>query len=327
MSIPLPARIGKYQLVEYLGGGMAEVYRSQDTLLGRWVALKLLSPQGNNEPDTRARFLQEAKMASSVVHDNIISVYDFGEERGRPFMVMEFLVGQSLRTVIDSGTAGDLENRLLMALQVARALGYIHQKKIIHRDVKPDNVHVDTSGRVKLMDFGIAKSEGASLTRAGFTLGTPYYMAPEQVMGQQVTPLVDIYAFGILMFELFTGEKPIQDRNVQVIFQRILHEPIDMKPLTNLGVPPRVVRLVQRCVAKNPSERWPSFDAVVAELESILQGDGTPSPAGTISLPGFLNSLPPSLRTQSGLVLVSLIGMLVVLSVLIVLARVVFHLI
>jgi serine/threonine-protein kinase len=119
-------------------------------------------------------------MAGNISHDNVLSIYDFGEdEQGHPFMVMEFLRGENLRHAIQNGNTGDLKGKLKIALQVARALGYVHTQKVIHRDIKPDNVHINTAGVVKLMDFGIAKTEGLQMTRAGFVLGTPYYMAPE----------------------------------------------------------------------------------------------------------------------------------------------------
>src|SRR5207249_5019637 len=127
----------------------------------------------------------------------------------RTFIVMEFLEGEGLRDAIKNGHLGNLERRMKIALQVARALDYIHSRKIIHRDIKPENIHVDKNAKVKLMDFGIAKSEGVQLTRAGFTLGTPFYMAPEQVLGKPLTAQADVYAFGILLFELLTGNKPV----------------------------------------------------------------------------------------------------------------------
>lgn len=320
MSLPLPSRIGKYELTEFLGGGMAQVYRAHDTVLGRIVALKILSESGNHDPEVRARFLQEAKMASSVAHDNIIAVYDFGEEQGRPYMVMEFLVGKSLREAIQDGETGDLQGKLIIALQIAAALSYIHAREIVHRDVKPDNIHIDATGKVKLMDFGIAKAQGSSLTRAGFTLGTPYYMAPEQVMGQQITPLVDIYAFGILLFELFSGAKPITERNVQQIFQKILHEPINLEPLRQRETPPEVIAIVQRCTMKNSAERWGSFEEIIAALRRLMDGQDPGPPE--ILLPGLLAKLPPSLRTQSGLILLSALGVLVMLSVMLAVARI-----
>lgn len=268
----LPARIGKYELVEYLGGGMAHVYRAHDTVLGRTVALKILTEAGNKDRELRERFLEEARTASNISQDNIIAVYDFGEENGRPFMVMEFLRGESLRDAMKGGRTGDLEYKLSCALQIARALEYIHARKIIHRDIKPENIHIDVSGKVKLMDFGIAKREGVSLTRAGFTLGTPYYMAPEQVMGRPATTMVDVYAFGVMLAEILSGEKPITAETVDKIFEQILNQPLNLEPLRAKGVPRPVIDLVVRCTAKNPAERPQGFRAVCIEIERVLSG-------------------------------------------------------
>ena len=140
-----PARVGKYDVEKYLGGGMSRVYRATDTVLGRKVAIKILS-QGC-DADARARFLQEARLASNAKHENVIAVYDFGEDEGCPFMVMEFLEGESLRAALDKHTVGDFKWKVRVALQVARAIEYIHSRKIVHRDIKPENVYLDQIGR------------------------------------------------------------------------------------------------------------------------------------------------------------------------------------
>ncbi len=267
----LPARIGKYELQELLGGGMSRVYRARDTVLGRTVVVKILTEQAAREPEAKARFLREAQVAGNLAHDNIIAVYDFGEESGRPYMVMEFPRGEDLRSMIKSNRCGDLHCRIRLALQLARALEYIHAHKIIHRDIKPDNIQVTATGVVKLMDFGIARTQDTQLTRPGFTLGTPFYMAPEQVRGLPVTPLVDIYSFGVLLFELLTGVRPIAGDTVERIFYEILYKPVDLKPLEASNVPPPLAALVARCTSKEPGERPQSFTEVCKDLERALR--------------------------------------------------------
>ena len=301
---------------------MSHVYRSVDTMLGRQVAVKILTAQGVSDPESKQRFLQEARVASNISHQNIISVYDFGEEAGKPYMVMEYLVGESLRDAMKNTHTGDLNRKLGYALQLARALEHIHSKKIIHRDIKPENVHIDTAGKVKLMDFGIAKSEGLSLTRAGFTLGTPYYMAPEQVLGQQVTTQVDVYSFGVLLYEMIVGLKPVSGETVEKIFSAILYESLNLEPLRAMNVPESVYNLIAACTAKTPNERPQGFGVVCAELERILQyptGSGAsksaikvaPKPGAAGDLPGFMKILPAALRTPA--VLMVMVGLVVLL--------------
>ncbi len=276
-----PKNIGKYELLEFLGGGMSHVFRARDSVIGRTVALKILTEQGCADQDVRSRFLLEARMAGNLAHDNVIRIYEFGEdEQQRPYMVMEFLQGEDLRQAMRGGRTGDLQQKLRTALEIAKALGYIHTQSIIHRDIKPENVHIATTGVVKLMDFGIAKSEGLSLTKAGFVLGTPYYMAPEQVRGENVTPQVDVYAFGILLFELITGTKPIQGDDITQIFYKIMNEPLNEEPLVQAGAPAAVIGLIRACCAKAPEQRPAGFGPVCAELQRLTGGAETrPSPA------------------------------------------------
>jgi len=266
-----PQTIGRYQLLEFLGGGMSHVYRAKDTTIGRTVALKILTPEGCADQETRERFLQEARMAGNVTHENIIHIYDYGEADGRPFLVMEFLQGEDLRSVIHARQTGDSGQKLRIALQIARAIEYVHTQKIVHRDIKPDNIRILPGGSVKLMDFGIAKLEGLSRTQAGYVLGTPYYMAPEQVRGGEVTPLVDVYAFGILLFELFAGVKPVRAEEIAQVFHFILNEPVDITPLRQSGTPEQVVTLIQRLTAKAPAERPQGFAGIVREIEVMLR--------------------------------------------------------
>ena len=319
----LPANLDKYELLEFLGGGMSHVYRARDTVIGRTVAVKVLTDAGCQDAEAKARFLQEARMSGNIEHENIIRIHDYGEEQGRPFIVMEFLVGEDLRHAIRDGHTGDLANKLRIAKDIARALEYVHSKRIVHRDIKPDNVHIDGAGKVKLMDFGIARAEGLSLTRAGFALGTPYYMAPELVLGQPATDMVDIYAFGILVFELLTGQKPIEGDTVERLFYMILNEPLNTEPLRQAGLPEPLIAFVGRCTAKKAEERPQSFHEVIAELDRLMgtTPDAAPAPQlvtapGTVAAPAAGSGISQPSRSKLPLIAfggIALVALLVVL--------------
>lgn len=313
----LPVNLGKYELLEFLGGGMSHVYRARDTVIGRTVAVKVLTDAGCQDAEAKARFLQEARMSGNIEHENIIRIHDYGEEQGRPFIVMEFLVGEDLRHAIRDGHTGDLNNKLRIAKDIARALEYVHSQKIVHRDIKPDNVHIDAKGKVRLMDFGIARAEGLSLTRAGFALGTPYYMAPELVLGQPATDMVDIYAFGILLFELLTGQKPIEGDTVERLFYMILNEPLNTAPLSQAGLPEPLIALVLRCTAKKVEERPQSFQEVIAELDRLM-GKTPETAAAPATLPAAPSAQEPVKPERSKLPLIA-IGGLALMAVLVVL--------
>ncbi len=271
MALQLPAQIGKYELEEFLGGGMSHVYRARDTVIGRTVAVKILTEDGCMDAETKARFLREARLAGNVSHENVVNIFDYGEDsQGRPFMVMEFLRGEDLRHAMKNEHVGGITEKVRIALQLARALEYIHSLQITHRDIKPENIHVTPAGSVKLMDFGIAKTAELSMTRVGFVMGTPYYMAPEQVTGKEITPLVDVYAFGILLYELIAGVKPISADTVERIFYSILNEPVNPELLHQAGAPLPLIELVARCTAKDPARRPQDFSFIAEDLTKIL---------------------------------------------------------
>jgi serine/threonine-protein kinase len=292
----IPAIVGKYELLEFLGGGMSHVYRGRDTIIERPVVVKLLTEDACRDVEAKARFLQEARLAGNIQHENIVSVFDFGEHDGRPFIVMEFLKGEDLRDAIRGGRTGNLMERLRIALQIAEALDYVNGRGIVHRDIKPENVHIDPNGRVKLMDFGIAKTADLSLTKTGMTMGTPYYMAPEQVAGKPATPLVDVYAFGMLFYELLTGVRGVNGETIESVLFQILNVQLDPAPMANAGAPPEVRALVLKCVEKKPEDRPQSFRTVVEQLRGFISGTVAertqPVSAQTVPLP--VNTRPMS---------------------------------
>jgi eukaryotic-like serine/threonine-protein kinase len=268
----LPATVGKYELLEFLGGGMSHVYRARDTVIDRPVVVKLLSADACHDADAKARFLQEARLAGNIQHENIVSVFDFGEHEGRPFIVMEYLKGEDLREAIHGQRTGNLLERMKIALEIATALEYVNGRGIVHRDIKPENIHIDANGRVRLMDFGIAKTADLSLTKTGVSMGTPYYMAPEQVEGRPVSASMDIYSFGMLLYELLTGMRAVNGDAIEAVMYQILSVPLDPEPMVNAGIPPRTRALVLRCVEKRAEDRPQSFRVVVEELRALIAG-------------------------------------------------------
>src|SRR5262249_22218380 len=183
-------------------GGMSAVYRAQDPVIDRPVAIKVLLPSGA-DADRTQRFFDELKLLGAIRHDHVVRVYDFGEVRGLPYLVMELLESEDLAHAIAAQRCGDLARKLDIARQLAAALKDVHAAGILHRDVKPANVFLETAGRVKLMDFGIARTDGPHATHASVLCGTPEYLAPEQIRGQPATQLSDVYSYGVLLVELF----------------------------------------------------------------------------------------------------------------------------
>jgi len=333
-----PARIGKYEIEEYLGGGMSRVYRATDQVLRRTVALKLLAEKSAADGEAKVRFLREARTACSIVHENIVAVHDYGEEDGMPFIVMEYVEGDRLSDLIRNERTKDLSWKMRIASQLARALDYIHARKISHRDVKPGNVHVTADGHVKLMDFGIAKAEGMTLTRSGFTLGTPYYMAPEQVLGEDVTTSADVYAFGVLMYELFTSHRLVRGKQHVEVFEEILKGPVPREPLREAQVPDAVVRFMLHCLKKTPAERPTQLYSVceeIAQQYGVRLSETDPAMKVPVrkarapqksqkapgALPGILAMLPGPLQTETGLAVIGAASVFVVAAIVMLVLR------
>jgi WD40 repeat protein len=249
---------------------MGTVYKARDPILDRVVALKTMLVDVLGEPGMRERFLREARSAARLQHPNIVTVYEFGEVEGVPFIAMEFLEGDTLPAAIEGKRLPDLASKLGVITQLCAGLGFAHRHGVIHRDVKPSNIHVLPSGIVKIVDFGIAWIEGGTTTtRTGEVLGTPAYMAPEQFSGQAIDYRVDIWAVGVILYELLTGRKPFDAKTIGALIYQIVHAPpapIDprLHPL-----PPSVVVVVEKALAKDPQQRFQDLGGMARALHDL----------------------------------------------------------
>src|SRR5215510_4818341 len=213
-------QIGKYHVVRLIGeGGMGRVYEASDPVINRRVAIKTISERVLDSSETRGRFLREAQAAGQLSHPNLITIHDVGEHDGLPFLVMEYLEGHELTGLIAKG-ALTLDEKLRLMIDAGQGLAYAHAKGLVHRDIKPANIFVTTTGQVKILDFGLARGLVSDLTQTGNVVGTPNYMAPEQIRGDHVDQRADIFAAGVVLYELLTGRKPFSaDTTAATIYQ------------------------------------------------------------------------------------------------------------
>ncbi len=262
---------GRYRLLDKVGdGGMAEVWRAQDTVLGRIVALKILRPQYSNDPDFVARFRREAQAAANLIHPNIVNVFDIGQAGDRHYIVMEYVDGRSLKDLIRDEGVLSVSRALDLGIQVATAVAHAHHAGIIHRDIKPQNALVTADGRVKVTDFGIARAiSAASATETGVVLGTAHYLAPEQAAGKPTTPASDVYALGVVLYEMLTGRTPFDaDSSVGVALKHLQEEPPPIQQL-NPRIPATVAAVVKRAMAKDPAQRYQDAGALADALRAV----------------------------------------------------------
>jgi eukaryotic-like serine/threonine-protein kinase len=262
----------KYQLQGPIGrGGMATIYRGQDLRMERVVAIKVLREVYSTDPKFVTRFQREAKAASSLQHPNIVQVYDYGQTDGNYFIVMELVEGTDLRRYLRSRGMLAIDRAIIIAHDVALGLGAAHRRGIVHRDVKPQNVLVGRDGTIKLTDFGIASVykdiNAERLTTTGMTLGTVQYYAPEQAQGEIVSPAADVYALGIVMYEMLTGRTPF-DGDTPVAMQHIQDLPIPPSQF-NPNIPPPLEEIILRCLEKVPEMRYRDGSTLARALESL----------------------------------------------------------
>ena len=314
-------RLNKFELHQLIGeGAMGVVWKAYDTILRRYVALKLLGSTFVKTPEMRERFLREARAAGALQHPNIVTVYDLGEAEGQLFIAMELVEGTDLSDLIAARDPLALERKLDIVIEVLQGLSYAHDRGVIHRDIKPSNVRVASDGRVKIMDFGIARLQSAEATGSGSIIGTPTYMAPEQITNGAITPATDVFAVGCLLYELLTYEKPFEGESVHGVLYQVLTT--DPRPLRTVApsIPASLERVVIRAMAKAPQDRYETAKQMRATLVGIraaLSGAGETTTQrislGTLSDAVLSLVRPISLRARM-LVLGALGTMAVVLA-------------
>jgi eukaryotic-like serine/threonine-protein kinase len=263
---------GRYRLVELLGqGGMATIYRAHDGQLGRDVAVKILRPEYGRDPEFLARFREEARNAASLSHPGIVSVFDYGQGESGPYIVMELVDGQDLASILRDNGALAPRQAARIAAEVAKALHAAHTRGIVHRDVKPSNVLVARDGRVKVVDFGIARAIAeAQLTMPGTTLGSVHYFSPEQARGEAATAASDIYSLGIVLFEMLSGQRPFSGDGAAAVAMARLSGPPPRVADRRASVPPALDAITQRAMALEPERRFPSGATMANALEAYL---------------------------------------------------------
>ena len=306
---------GRYRLESKLGsGGMSTVYLARDETLERWVAAKVLHREISDQPDQIERFRREARAVAQVSHPNVVAVIDAGEDGGRPYIVFEYCDGETLKQRIDRQGGLPLDESAAYAIEVGRGLAAAHARRLVHRDVKPQNVLIDSEGRAKVTDFGIARElEQDGLTKTGRVLGTTDYVSPEQAMGQQVDARSDIYSLGIVLFEMLTGEVPFKADNLVGVAMKHVNEKIPDVQKRRRDVSSALAAVVERATEKKPDKRYSDMNAMLADLENALEVEVARAGRSTGEATTVLDSVPrrqrlvPSRR-------VSIAGILLVLA-------------
>jgi len=251
--------LGQYQIVEEIGrGGMAIVYRAYQTSLQRYVAIKVLPPQFTFDTTFVQRFLQEARAAARLEHPHIVTIHDVGQQGDLYYIVMQELKGEPLNRLIQREGPLPLERVVRIVAQVASALDYAHAQGFVHRDIKPSNIIVGPDDHATLTDFGIAKAaEGTTLTKTGMLIGTPAYMSPEQVRGRRVDHRADIYALGVVCYEMLTGQVPFGGETPAVLHAHV-YEPLPPLRSRRPDLPPALEKVLEKALAKEPEARYDS---------------------------------------------------------------------
>ncbi len=282
--MPDPGTIidGRYRVGARIGtGGMADVFLAEDLQLGRQVALKILHRRFAEDQEFVERFRREASSAAGLSHPNVVHVFDRGEWGGTYYIAMEYLPGESLKTLVRRGGPVDPATAIDYVIQILRAARFAHQRGVIHRDLKPHNVIVDEEGRVRVTDFGIARAGASDMTQTGSIMGTAQYLSPEQAQGHAVSAASDIYAIGIVLYELLTGTLPFDGETAVTIALKQVSEAPMPPSAVNPAVPPALDAVVLRALAKDPQQRFASAGEFIAALEQVRAGLDQPDVGDT----------------------------------------------
>jgi serine/threonine protein kinase len=265
------ASFGRYEILDKLGeGAMGVVYRARDTTLGRVVALKMLPEEAGAASEQHQRFQREAEAIGRLNHPNIVKVYDLGAESGSLYMAMELLEGEDLRTLIAERSPVSIADRVRILAEISDGLGYAHSRGVVHRDVKPANILITSAGRVKILDFGLARvATRKTITRRGVILGTPDYMAPEQAVGKTVAPSSDMFSAGAVFYEFLTLQKPFSGKTLHAVLYQIISEHPTPVLTANPDVPARLAAVVHRMLEKESSRRFDSMEQVAEAIREI----------------------------------------------------------
>ncbi|HEU4401568.1 MAG TPA: serine/threonine-protein kinase [Candidatus Polarisedimenticolia bacterium] len=279
-------RLGRFEILREIGkGAMGQVFLANDPKIQRQVAIKtIVLPPGTSAEEaheTSQRFLREAQAAGKLLHPNIVTIFDVGEEGGVSFIAMEFIEGETLEKFTRPDSLLPLARVQDLIAQAAAALDYAHQNHVIHRDIKPANLMVLKGGVLKVTDFGLAKNPSANLTQAGVLLGTPSYMSPEQIQGRDLDGRSDLFSLGVVLYELLTGVRPFAGDSISTIIYRVLYEDPRPPAAHNPALPPEVNAILERLLAKDPEERYALGADLVADLGKAFAG----LPPGTLSGP------------------------------------------
>jgi tRNA A-37 threonylcarbamoyl transferase component Bud32 len=293
---------GRYRLEAKLGsGGMSTVYLARDATLDRPVAVKVMHREMSEQADQLQRFRQEARAVAKLSHPNVVAVIDAGEDGGHPYIVFEYVEGETLKQRINRVGALDPQEALAYAIEIARGLTVAHARNMVHRDIKPQNVLIDAEGRAKLTDFGISRQlEQDGMTATGRVLGTTDYVAPEQAMGHGADPRSDIYSLGVVLYEMLIGQVPFHaDSQVGVAMKHVNEELPDVQQ-RRPEVSAAAALVVERATAKDPAERYQEIGEMIDDLSTALEVEAARAGSTTGEATSILEAVPPAKRKLSG---------------------------